>query len=288
MSHLLCVGLGYSAERVAARLAADGWQLTGSSRGEAGCARISSLGYQAARFDGAAASTELRTVLRETTHLIVSAAPDAEGDPLLRRHTLDIQDAPRLGWIGYLSTVGVYGDHQGAWIDEATIPAPITERGRRRVEAEQQWLALASSTRSSTVQVFRLAGIYGPGQNQIEALRRGEAKRIVKPGQVFNRIHVDDIAGAVIAGIGHPEAGGLFNVTDDEPAPPDEVIVYAAGLLGIVPPPAIPFETAELSPMAKSFYGEVKRVSNERLKRDLGWRPLYPTYREGLAALAKS
>ena len=143
---------------------------------------------------------------------------------------------------------------------------------------------MSAGALARSVQVFRLAGIYGPGQNQIEALRRGEAKRIVKPGQVFNRIHVDDIAGAVIAGIGHMEVQGIFNVADDSPAPPDEVIVYAAGLLGIAPPPAVAFETAELSPMAKSFYGEVKRVSNARLKRDLGWRPLYPTYREGLPA----
>ncbi len=353
MSHLLCVGLGYSAERVAARLAGDGWQVTGSSRSDAGCARVRSLGYRAARFDGAAASTELRSALQETTHLLISAAPDAEDDPLLRWHLADIQNGPQLCWIGYLSTVGVYGDHQGAWVDETTIPAPITERGRRRVEAEKQWLALSttfhgnatavapppaswgrvgegggsldlseppatftphpvpphvvpearlrhdgegtpwldpSSTdrfRPLTVQVFRLAGIYGPGQNQLAALRRGEARRIVKAGQVFNRIHVDDIAGAVIAGIRHPEAAGLFNVADDLPAPPDEVIVYAAGLLGIAPPPVLPFETAELSPMAKSFYGEVKRVSNARLKTDLGWQPLYPTYREGLAALAE-
>lgn len=288
MSHLLCVGLGYSAERVAARLASDDWQVTGSSRSDAGCQRVRSLGYQAARFDGSAASTELRSALQETTHLLISAAPDTEGDPLLRWHLADIQNAPQLCWIGYLSTVGVYGDHQGAWVDEATIPAPITERGRRRVEAEKQWLALTPSARSRTVQVFRLAGIYGPGQNQLEALRRGEAKRIIKPGQVFNRIHVDDIAGAVIAGIRHPEAAGLFNVADDLPAPPDEVIVYAAGLLGIAPPPVLPFETAELSPMARSFYGEVKRVANTRLSTELGWRPLYPTYREGLTALVKS
>jgi nucleoside-diphosphate-sugar epimerase len=285
MSLLLCVGLGYSAERVAARLAGEGWQVAGSSRTATGEDRVRSLGYGAVRFDGSASSPELRKALENVTHLLVSAAPDGAGDPLLRWHADDIAAAPNLGWIGYLSTVGVYGDHQGAWVDEATPTAPVTERGRRRVEAERQWLKLPTMQRPS-VQVFRLAGIYGPGQNQIEALRRGEAKRIVKTGQVFNRIHVDDIAGAVIAGIRHPEATGVFNVADDHPAPPDEVIVFAADLLGIAPPPAIPIETAELSPMALSFYGEVKRVSNARLKRDLGWRPIYPTYREGLATLA--
>jgi nucleoside-diphosphate-sugar epimerase len=279
------VGLGYSAERVAARLAAKGWAITGSSRSVGGCERIRALGYRAAEFDGTMASPELRRALGSATHLLVSAAPDAQGDPLLRSHMADLAAAPSLAWAGYLSTVGVYGDHAGGWVDETTPPLPQTERGRRRVEAEQHWLALASAR--CAIQIFRLAGIYGPGQNQIEAIRRGEARRIVKPGQVFNRIHVDDIAGAVIAGIAMPSSTGIFNVADDLPAPPEEVIDYAASLLGVAPPPAIPFESAELSPMARSFYGEVKRVDNARAKRDLGWRLQYPTYREGLAALAR-
>jgi hypothetical protein len=286
MTHLLCVGLGYSAKRVAGKLSALGWRVTGSSRSAAGAALITSLGYATLPFEGTAGSESLRAALADTTHLLVSAAPDAEGDPLLRWHAGDITAAPRLQWIGYLSTIGVYGDHQGAWVDEATPPAPANQRGRWRVEAEQAWLGLAFA-RPVTIQVFRLAGIYGPGQNLIEALRRGEAKRIVKPGQVFNRIHVDDIASAVLAGIEHLEATGLFNVADDLPAAPDEVIVHAARLAGVAPPPAVPFETAELSAMARSFYGAVKRVSNARAKRELGWQLRYPTYREGLAALAQ-
>lgn len=285
MRHLLCVGLGYSAERIAAGLSAEGWTITGTSRSAGGLERIRGLGYDAVSYDGTAASSELKRCLARATHLVVSAAPDANGDPLLRWHVEDIACASELTWVGYLSTVGVYGDHGGAWVDEATPPAPVTERGKRRVEAERAWRALETEARA--VQVFRLAGIYGPGQSQVEAVRRGEARRIVKPGQVFNRIHVDDIAGAVIAGLRTPAARGVFNIADDLPAPPDEVIVYAASLLGVEPPPAMDFAEAELSPMARSFYGEVKRVANERAKRELGWRLRYPTYREGLAALAR-
>jgi hypothetical protein len=286
MSHLLCAGLGYSAKRIAARLTREGWRITGSSRTAAGCAEVRSLGYGGVLFEGLRPSSGLTEALETVTHLLVSAMPGAAGDPLLRWHSPDIRSAHNLRWIGYLSTVGVYGDHQGAWVDETTQVRPITERGRRRIDAEQAWLALSTNPTRS-VQVFRLAGIYGPGQNQLEALRRGEARRIVKAGQVFNRIHVDDIATAVIAGLCRPELTGLFNVADDLPASSEEVITYAASLLGMQAPPAIPFETAELSPMARSFYGEVKRVSNARLKRELDWQPLYPTYREGLAALAK-
>ena len=285
MTRLLSVGLGYSAERVAERLAAEGWRVAGTSRSVAGAERIRRLGYEAVAFDGSAASPALAEALASATHLLVSAAPDVHGDPLLRWHSEDIARAQCLGWIGYLSTVGVYGDHGGAWVDETTPPTPISERGQRRVEAERAWLALDSATRA--VQVFRLAGIYGPGQNQVEAVKRGEARRIIKPGQVFNRIHVDDIAGAVIAGIGTPTARGVFNIADDLPAPPEDVIVYAASLLGVAPPPFIPFSEAEMSPMARSFYSEVKRVANARAKRELGWRLVHPTYREGLAALVR-
>lgn len=285
MTHLLAVGLGYSAERVAKRLASEGWRITGSSRSINGAERIRRCGYDAVAFDGTARSADLEQAIASATHLLVSAAPDAHGDPLLRWHADDIARSSSLTWIGYLSTVGVYGDHGGAWVDETTPPAPISERGQRRVEAERAWLALDSARRA--VQVFRLAGIYGPGQNQVEAIRRGEARRIIKPGQVFNRIHVDDIAGAVIAGLRTPSARGVFNIADDLPAPPEDVIVYAASLLDIAPPPAVPFAEAEMTPMARSFYSEVKRVANVRAKRELGWTLSYPTYREGLAAYAR-
>ncbi|MGH6883666.1 MAG: SDR family NAD(P)-dependent oxidoreductase, partial [Hypericibacter sp.] len=195
--------------------------------------------------------------------------------------------APNLAWIGYLSTVGVYGDAGGAWIDETAPLRPTLERNAMRVTVEQQWLDLARG-RGADAQIFRLAGIYGPGRNAVVNLRRGTARRIVKPGQVFNRIHVEDITGTVMAGIEHPKAGPFFNVTDNEPAPPQDVVTFAAGLVGVEPPPEIAYDAAQLSPMARSFYGENKRVSNRLIREDLGYRLAFPTYREGIRACAET
>jgi nucleoside-diphosphate-sugar epimerase len=284
MNALLAVGLGYSASAIAARL--DGWCIIGTARSDPGLAEIASKGHEAVSFDGSAASPALRSVIGEATHLLVSAPPEADGDPLLRHHADDLRQAPNLVWIGYLSTVGVYGDHHGAWVDEATPPRPISQRSQWRWEAEQAWQAFAAET-GRAVQVYRLAGIYGPGRNPLERLRAGQERRIEKLGQVFNRTHVADIAAIVEAGIRAADsATGVFNVADDEPAPPQDVIAYAAGLLGLEPPPLIAWDQADLSPMAKSFYAENKRVRNERIKRDLGVTLTYPTYREGLRALA--
>lgn len=215
---------------------------------------------------------------------LVSAPPGPEGDPVLASLGEALARAPRLAWIGYLSTVGVYGDHGGAWVDETTPTAPSSPRSRARVEAEAAWLGLGARS-GRAVQVFRLSGIYGPGRNALRNLRDGTAKRLVKPGQVFNRIHADDIAGAVLASLDRPRAGAVYNVTDDEPAPPQDVVAYAAALMGVEPPPEVPFETAELSPMARSFYGENKRVSNRLVREELGMRFRYPTYREGIRGL---
>ena len=187
--------------------------------------------------------------------------------------------------IVYLSTVGVYGDHGGAWIDEDTPLNATSERGRRRVAAEEAW-ARFGEARGITVQRHRLAGIYGPGRSAIDDLRDGTARRIIKEGQVFNRIHVEDIAGAALAGFEHPEEAGAFNVCDDEPCPPQDVVAHGAGLLGVEPPRAVPFAEAQLSEMGRSFYAENKRCSNRRLKERLGYRFRFPTYREGLAAIA--
>jgi dTDP-4-dehydrorhamnose reductase len=222
--------------------------------------------------------------LRDARALLVSIPPGEDGDPALGAYGDEIAAAPRLAWIGYLSTVGVYGDHAGAWIDEATPPKPASARSRRRLAAEEAWLALGRRT-GTPVQVFRLAGIYGPGRNPFVQLAAGTAKRIVKPGQVFNRIHVDDIAGALAASLDRPRAGAIYNVTDDEPAPPQDVVAYAARLADVAPPPEIPFDEAAMSPMARSFYGETKRVSNRLITQELGVKLRYPTYREGLAAL---
>lgn len=221
--------------------------------------------------------------LADTDVLLVSAPPGRDGDTVLARYGAAIRDS-RVGWIGYLSTIGVYGDHQGAWIDEDTPAVPRSARSRERVAAEAAWLALGAET-GKAVQVFRLSGIYGPGRNPIVKVREGKAQRIVKAGQVFNRIHVDDIAATLAASLERPRAGAVYNVTDDEPAPPQVVTEHAARLAGLTVPPEVDFETAELSPMARSFYGENKRVRNRLIREELGVALRYPTYREGLAAL---
>jgi nucleoside-diphosphate-sugar epimerase len=284
MSRLFCFGLGYSAQRIAQRLAARGWSVAGTARTTAGVQNIAAQGYGAFLFDGSKPGAGVAEELARATHVIVSAPPDADGDPVLRHHAGDLARAPALVWMGYLSTVGVYGDSQGAWIDE-TMPAVATSvRGRRRIAAEQAWLTLGAR-RATRTQVFRLAGIYGPGRSAIDRLREGNAHRVVKPGQVFNRIHVDDIAAAVIAGIDGRGAEQIYNVTDDEPAPPQDVITFAAQLLHMPPPPEVPFQEAQLSPMAASFYADNKRIRNERLRQELGVALQFPTYREGLRAI---
>lgn len=285
MTIMLAVGLGYSARAVAERLAGQGWQITGTARSAEALEAIRASGYEALPFNGSQPAAELARAIGDATHLLVSAAPDENGDPLLGAHRADLEAARNLKWIGYLSTIGVYGDTQGAWIDETAMPQPKSQRSQWRLAAEQDWQSLVAK-RDVALQIFRLAGIYGPGRNPLERMRRGQERTIYKPGQVFNRIHVADIAATVIAGI---EAGtratGFFNVTDDEPAAPQDVAAFSANLLGIEPPPVVPFEEAEMTPMARSFYGETKRVRNGRIKQDLGVELEFPTYREGLSSL---
>jgi nucleoside-diphosphate-sugar epimerase len=284
MSHLLCFGLGYSALRVAQRLAADGWKISGTSRTVEGAVAAASAGYASYIFDGTAAAVGVDEALAEATHVLVSVPPQADGDPVLHFYAEALTKAPHLSWIGYLSTVGVYGDRQGGWVDETTPADPVSERGRRRVVAEQAWLGVADRA-GARAQVFRLAGIYGSKRSSFDRLREGTSLRIIKPGQVFNRIHVDDIAATVCAGIAGRGAEQIYNVTDDEPAPPQDVITYAAELLHMPPPPEVPFEAASLSPMAASFYADNKRVSNARLRQELGVALQFPTYREGLQSI---
>ncbi len=226
-------------------------------------------------------------LLAGTTHLLSSVPPDAAGDPVLRIHAGELETiAPGLEWVGYLSTTGVYGDRGGDWVDEDSECRPATTRGARRVAAEQAWLAFGQRT-GAPVHLFRLAGIYGPGRNALATVRNGRARRIVKPGQVFSRTHVEDIAQVLRASIDRPRAGAAYNVCDDEAAPPQDVIAHACGLLNAPVPPDVPFEAAELGDMARSFYAENKRVRNNRIKQELGVSLRYPTYREGLAALLK-
>ena len=270
---LLCFGLGYTARVLAARLAADCWTVTGTARAggdgflrfERGCS------LPAAAFAG-------------VTHILVSIPPDEKGDPVLDRHADDLAALPGLAWLGYLSTTGVYGDCGGDWVDETSELRPSGERGRRRVAAEAGWLDLWRR-RGVPVHIFRLAGIYGRGRSPFAALRAGLARRIAKPGQVFSRIHVEDLTSVLAASIARPRPGAIYNVCDDEPAAPEAVVAHAAALLGLQPPPLVPFAAAELSAMARSFYADNKRVSNALVKRELGVGLRYPNYRDGLAAI---
>ena len=284
MKKLFCFGLGYSAEALARRLSPAEWQITGTARSDDGVERIAALGYRGIRFDGHNPAPEATTALADATHVLVSASPDELGDPVLRLHGGDLAKAADLGWIGYLSTIGVYGNSDGQWIDETATPKPGVPRTKRRLEAEADWLAFAE-TRRKRVQIFRLGGIYGPGRSAINDLRDGTARRIVKPGQVFNRIHVDDIATVLLVAANGAGRHTIYNVTDDEPSPSQDVIAYAADLMGLEPPPEIPFEQAELTPMGRSFYADNRRVSNRRLHDDLGVTLRFPTYREGMAGI---
>src|SRR6516164_6434361 len=280
--HLFCFGLGYSALVLARRLAASGWTVTGTCRSVERQALLRQCGCSAVLFDrnrpvDAAA-------LSGVTHLLVSISPDAAGDPVLAMHTNDIAAIPRLGWLGYLSTTGVYGDRGGGWVDETAELLPTGERGRRRVAAEQEWLELWRG-RGVPVHIFRLAAIYGPGRSAFDALRAGTAKRIDKPNQVFSRIHVADLAGVLTASIERPRPSAVYNVCDDDPAPPAAVTAYAAELLGVEPPPLAALDAAGLSPMALSFYDDNKRVANRLIKTELGVALRYPDFRTGLAAI---
>jgi nucleoside-diphosphate-sugar epimerase len=281
---LFVFGLGYSARAFVQREGGRFDRIVGTVTSAAKAEALAAEGIEARVFGSDARDARIADDLRRARALLVSIPPGEEGDPTLAAYGDAIAAAPGLAWIGYLSTVGVYGDHAGAWIDEATPPKPASARSRRRLAGEETWLALGRRAAKS-VQVFRLAGIYGPGRNAFVQLAAGTAKRIVKSGQVFNRIHVDDIAAALAASLDGPRAGAIYNVTDDEPAPPQDVVAYAARLAGVAPPPEIPFDEAALSPMARSFYGETKRVSNRLIKQELGLALRYPTYREGLAAL---
>lgn len=278
--HLLSIGHGYSARALAARLLPLGWRVTGTTRSPDKAQAIRRTGVEPLVWG----TDDLAPALAQTTHLLTSAGPADGCDPILATARDAIAQATHLTWVGYLSTTGVYGDHDGGWVDETTPLTPSTERGRARVAAEAEWAALAEDA-GLPLHIFRLAGIYGPGRGPFAKVRSGSARRIVKPGQVFSRIHVEDIAQVLHASMEAPDPGAIYNVCDDDPAPPQDVIAEAARLLGLPLPPEVAFEDADLSPMAKSFYAESKRVSNDRMKRDLGVTLAYPDYRAGLRAL---
>jgi nucleoside-diphosphate-sugar epimerase len=280
--HLLCFGLGYTALALGRRLVASGWVVTGTCRSTERRASLCASGFSAILFDRNRPVDA--TALNGVTHLLVSVPPDAAGDPVLALHGGDIARLAGLSWLGYLSTTGVYGDRGGGWVDETAELLPTGERGRRRAAAEQGWLGLRHD-HGVPVHIFRLAAIYGPGRSAFDALRAGTAKRIEKPGQVFSRIHVEDLASVLIASMERPRPGSVYNACDDDPAPPAAVVAYAAELLGIKPPPLVPVEAARLSPMARSFYDDNKRVANRLIKTELGVSLRYPDFRAGLAAI---
>lgn len=275
---LISFGHGYSARALARLLVPQGWTIFGTTRKAEKCAALEAEGVTPVLWpDG-----DLSDALDQATHILMSAAPDEAGDPILACFGSEISAiAARLEWAGYLSTTGVYGDHQGAWVDENAALTPATKRGQMRVEAEAAWSAIPDLP----LHIFRLAGIYGPGRGPFSKVRNGTARRIIKPGQIFSRIHVDDIAQVLAASIARPNPSTAYNVCDNDPAPPQDVIGYAAELLGVPLPPEVRFEDAEMSPMARSFYAESKKVDNTRIRDELGVELIYPDYRTGLQAL---
>jgi nucleoside-diphosphate-sugar epimerase len=277
---LLTLGHGYSARALAARLLPR-WRVVGSVRDAGRGDRLRAEGVAPVLWENRAAVEE---AMGAATHLLISAPPEAPGCPVLARHAEALGRAGRLAWVGYLSTTGVYGDRGGGWVGEDDELRPVNQRSQWRAKAEADWLRLGEEG-GLPVHVFRLAGIYGPGRSAIDRVRSGQAQAVVKEGQVFSRVHVADIAQVLAASMARPDPGRIYNVADDEPAPPQDVLAHAARLLGLPEPPAVPFETADLSPMARSFYAENKRVANRRIKQELGVRLTYPNYRCGLAAI---
>jgi nucleoside-diphosphate-sugar epimerase len=275
---LFSFGHGYSASGLAARLIPLGWRICGTTRSADKAKHLRAQGITPLIFG----QDDVAAALAQSTHLLSSVGPNDAGDPVLG-HYKDViaQIAPRLEWAGYLSTIGVYGDHQGGWVDEMTSVAPTTKRGIARINAEQEWQAIPDLP----LHIFRLAGIYGPNRGPFEKLRNGTARRIIKPNQYFSRIHVDDIANVLLASINQPRAGAIYNLSDDEPAPPQDIIECAATLLGMPIPPAVSLEEADMSPMARSFYADSKRIRNDLIKSELGVALKYPRYKAALEAI---
>ena len=273
---LFSFGHGYSAQALSRQLEPNGWRIFGTTRDPAQSQAIRASGAEPVVWPGH--TPELDGV----THLLISTAPNALGDPVLAAMQDEIAErAAQFEWVGYLSTTAVYGDHQGAWVDETTPATPTAERGKWRVHAEEQWRSIPGLP----THIFRLAGIYGPGRGPFSKLKRVGMRRIIKPGQVFSRIHVADIAQVLSASMAAPNPGAIYNVCDNEPVPPQDVIAYAAELQGLPLPPEVPFDEADMTPMARSFYNENKRVRNDRIKEELGVSLLYPDYRVGLKSL---
>lgn len=278
---LFCFGLGFTGLRLARACLAEGWRVAGTCQNEDKKAALEAEGIEAFVLDRGHPLSDPAQALAGTTHILSTVPPDTEGDPVLDMHLADLKALAGLSWVGYLSTTGVYGDTGGALVDESAPLEPTSPRSERRLAAETRW-----RESGLPIHVFRLPGIYGPGSSALDKVRSGRATRIDKPGHRFCRAHVDDIVGALRASMATPNPGGVYNVCDDEPAPPAEVTAFACELLGVEPPPLRPFSDVEktMSAMALSFWQDNRTVDNTKLKRELGWVPRYPTYREGLRA----
>lgn len=282
---LFCFGLGYSARVLARRLAARGWTVAGTSRNSDKRAALEAEGFTLHGFTREAPLDDPAAALDGVTHILSSIAPDADGDPVLDAHGGTVRALPGLRWAGYLSTTGVYGNRDGGWVDEDSETRATAPRGRRRIAAEAAWRGLTGN--GLPAHVFRLAGIYGPGRSALDQVRAGRARRIDKPGHLFSRIHVDDIATVLETSIARPDPGAVYNVCDDAPAPSADVVAEACRLLGVAPPPLVPFAEAlaDMSPMARSFWSDSRRVRNDRIREVLGVDLRYPDYRTGLAGI---
>ena len=286
--HMFFFGLGYTAERLARGLLERGWRVSGTVQTMDRKEGLDAAGITTHLFNSEKPMTDPASVFEGVTHLVSSIPPVDAGDPALLAHLTDLRAATCPRWVGYLSTPAVYGDRQGALTRETDAPRPGSARGRRRLAAEKAWIEAFNGTDTAT-QIFRLSGIYGPGsRNALAQVEAGTARIIDKPGQVFNRIHVDDIGAVLLASMARPNHGRVYNVADTEACPSGDVIRHACGLLGVEPPTPIAFDSSALSAMARSFYSECKRLDTTRLSEELGVALVYPTYREGLDAILAS
>jgi nucleoside-diphosphate-sugar epimerase len=279
--HLFCFGYGYSSDYLGHELSRQGWKISGTTRSVEKRDELKSRGICAHIFDDEKPLFDPYTVLNGVTHLVLSTPPDDEGDTVFNAHGIDLTRIPSLKWVGYLSTTGVYGDRNGEWVDETSEVRPTSKRGSRRAEAENQWLSLHRQY-NLPVHIFRLAGIYGPGRSALDSVRAGMARRINKPGHVFGRIHVEDIVQILLASMDKPSPGSIYNVCDSNPAPSHEIIAYACELLNRPVPPMVDFEDANLAPITRSFYMDNRRVSNAKIKEQLGVELKYPDFKAGL------
>ncbi len=280
---LFCFGFGYTAGFLAGRLMARGWQIAGTTTSAKKRDLLRKSGVEAMLFDRTHPIANPERAFADVTHMLFSVPPDADGDPVFNMHGADIAALTSLEWAGYLSTTAVYGNQDGNWVDETTPPAPASKRGSQRLKAEEQWQSLYLNE-GLPLHIFRCAGIYGPGRSALDVVRAGQARCVDKPGHMFNRIHVEDIAQTLQASIAHPRPGALYNLADDEPSPSHAVIGFACNLIGAETPPLVPFESADMAPIVRSFYKDNKRVRNDMIKNELGVQLLYPDYHSGLTA----